>query len=92
MKKKWWIISGVIVIIVAMTYVAEEEYEHKTGFNLGGITNHKADNSDLAHINWIKEYPQLAAVESDNQTAIIDKLRVYHLQLDFRISSISMFW
>ena len=78
-KKKWWLVLAIIIIaIVALVIFYEEEHSttQKLGLKLRGVGVEHTDNTNLAHINWIKEYPQLAKVESNNQTAVIDKLRV----------------
>jgi hypothetical protein len=47
----------------------------ESGVKLTGVKVDNTDKIDFSQFKWLKQYPQLANIESNNQTAVIDKLR-----------------
>lgn len=78
MKKKILIAALLAAVACGVAYCSTTESSNstsKSGINLGGRTNNTIESDPLSTIQWIQKYPQLAKIESNNQTAVIDKLR-----------------
>lgn len=78
MKKKILIATLLAAVACGVAYCSTTESSNstsKSGINLGGKTNNSIESDPLSTIQWIQKYPQLAKIESNSQTAVIDKLR-----------------
>lgn len=74
--KKVILIATLFSIVCGVAYCSTQSSNStESGVKLTGVKVDNTNNIDFSHFNWLKQYPQLSNIESNGQTAMIDKLR-----------------